>query len=133
MDVLRLKSEIYFKAVRSSGPGGQNVNKVASAIELNWDYRNSLVINDHQKYLIQSKLDAWINSEGVLKIKSDVFRDQPRNKTECLSKLEELLKKCFERPKRRIPTKPTISSREKKLQSKHQRAEIKTHRKKVDY
>jgi ribosome-associated protein len=133
MDVNRLKSEIFFKAHRSSGPGGQNVNKVSSAIELNWDYKNSLVVNDHQKYLIESKLSAWINADGIFKIKSDVFRDQPRNKVECLEKLEDLLKKCFEKPKRRIPTKPTRSSRERKLQSKHQRAEIKTHRRKVDY
>lgn len=124
-------SEIHFKAIRSSGPGGQNVNKVSSCAQLYWHFQYSELITEDQKQQINLKLANYINKEGVLFLRSDEFRDLERNKAKCLEKLNQLLKKAFFRPKIRKKTKPTYSSQLKRLDGKKNRSEIKKNRQKI--
>ena len=128
-----IHSEISFSAVRSRGPGGQNVNKVSSAAQLKWDFMLSEFLTEHQKNLINEKLYNYINKNEELYLRSDEFRDLERNKARCLEKLGELLKKAFHKPKTRKKTKPTKASKKKRLDAKRQRGETKRNRKKVDY
>ena len=92
---LELKREVYFVAVRSRGPGGQNVNKVSSAAVLYWNFAWSSLITDHQKELIREKCSSAINKDGQIYTRSDEFRDLERNKARCLEKLEGLFEPCF--------------------------------------
>lgn len=124
-------SEIHFKAVRSSGPGGQNVNKVSSCAQMYWHFQYAELITEEQKQQISLKLANHINKDGALFLRSDEFRDLERNKTKCLEKLNLLLKKAFFRPKLRKKTKPTYSSQLKRLDGKKSRSEIKKNRQKI--
>lgn len=128
---LELKREVYFVAVRSRGPGGQNVNKVSSAAVLYWNFAWSSLITDQQKELIRQKCSSAINKEGQIYTRSDEFRDLERNKARCLEKLEGLLAHAFHKPKKRTATKPTRSSKLRKRESKNRRSETKKMRQKV--
>ena len=125
--------ELKFTAMRSRGPGGQNVNEVSSAAQLQWDFRNSTGLTDTEKRLIDRKLENHVNSNGLLYLRSDEFRDLPQNKSQCLVKLERFIKKALHRPKPRKKTKPTKSSQIKRVDSKKQRGLIKESRSKVKY
>jgi ribosome-associated protein len=121
----RLKSEVYFTAVRSRGPGGQNVNRTSSAAILHWDINFSGLFNEDQRRLIKSKLASFLNSEDQIYLRSDEFRNLEQNKSRCLDKLVELLKQALKKPKKRIATKPTRSSKEKRIAGKKHRSEVK--------
>lgn len=125
-------AEIHFSAVRSRGPGGQNVNKVSSAAQLNWEFMLSPSLSEEQKNRIHEKLYNYINRQGILYLRSDEFRDLERNKARCLEKLEKLLKRAFHIPKRRKKTRPTKASKQKRIDTKKQRGEVKQTRKKVN-
>lgn len=125
INIDQLRSEIFFKAVRSRGPGGQNVNRVSSAAILNWDFSHSRLLSDAQKQQIKSKLYSFINTENLLYLRSDEYRDLERNKARCLEKLAELLEKAFYVPKKRKATKPTKASKRKRREEKDRRSEIK--------
>lgn len=129
----RLRSEVYFKAVRSRGPGGQNVNKVSSAAILYWDFLHSLILNEDQKTRLMGKLAGLINSEDQIYVRSDESRDLEQNKNRCLDKLAALVAQALHVPKKRKATKPTYSSKVKKRETKARRSETKRLRKKVDY
>lgn len=124
-DPLKLRREVIFKAVRSRGPGGQNVNKVSSAAQLDWYFEFSQLLTDDEKRRVRNKMANWINSEGSVGVRSDEFRDLERNKVRALEKLIEALKSALHVPKKRKATKPTYSSKIKRLKSKSQRAEVK--------
>lgn len=124
--------DIYFKAMRSRGPGGQNVNKVNSAAMMIWKFQSSSY-SDEKKELIRTKLSEQINKDGEFYIRSDEFRDLERNKERCLEKLRLLLKKAFHIPKTRRKTKPTFSSVNKRIDSKKNRGDIKKGRQKVSH
>lgn len=128
-----VRHEILFDAVRSRGPGGQNVNKVSSAAILIWPFELSLILSEEQKNVLRSKLHSHINAEGNITLRSDEFRDLPGNKRRCLEKLQELVVKAFHRPKMRKPTRPTRSSQEKRISEKKRKSQHKEMRKKVDY
>ncbi|MGE3973395.1 MAG: alternative ribosome rescue aminoacyl-tRNA hydrolase ArfB [Bdellovibrionales bacterium] len=128
-----LENELQFFAVRSRGPGGQNVNKVSSAALLVWNFENSSVLYPEQKQLIRQKLANKINKEGELLLRSDEFRDLEKNKSRCKEKLAEFLAQALHKPKPRKATKPTRSSKMRKLESKHRRGEVKSTRRKVRY
>ena len=117
--------EFDFISQRSRGPGGQNVNKTNSSVQLRWDFRSSLILSEEQKDLIQKKLAAIINSEGILFIRSDVHRDLEQNRKEVLQRLQERLTKAFHKPKARRATKPTYSSQKKRVESKRHKSEVK--------
>jgi ribosome-associated protein len=133
MDLNRIFTEVTFVAVRSRGPGGQNVNKVSSAALLFWNFENSDLVSTDQKLLIREKLGNSVNKEGEIFVRSDEFRDLERNKARCLEKLELMLMRAFHRPKPRKATRPTRASRQRRLESKKRRGDTKRSRTAKDW
>ena len=125
------ESEIEFSAIRASGPGGQNVNKVSSAIHLRFDVRSSS-LPDAVKEKILRMRDTRISTEGVIVIKAQKFRSQEKNKLEILARLDELLQKSqhVETPRRQ--TRPSKSSVRKRLDGKKKQGSVKKNRGKVN-
>jgi ribosome-associated protein len=126
-----VSKEIFFKTARSGGKGGQNVNKVETMVEGYFDITNSLLIDEKQKQVLEEKLANRINSEGFLQVKSQVHRSQLANKEEVIGKMNGLITKAMIRQKKRIATKPSKKSKEKRIESKKKQSEIKTARKKI--
>ncbi len=124
--------ELTFSSSRSSGPGGQNVNKVNSKVILKWDVSNSAILNDDQRKLILDKLNNWLTKEGVLLLSSQDSRSQSVNKEVVVEKLEKLLRKVFTFKKKRKPTKPTKSSVRNRVTEKKRKGEKKQWRQKPD-
>lgn len=122
-----------FSAVKSRGPGGQNVNKVSSAVQLQWDFQNDPSLSIEEKNKIQTRLKNYISSAGYLNLRSDEYRDQPRNKDRVLEKLLDLITQALYEPKKRKPTKPTYGSQIKRKDKKRARGETKALRKKISY
>ncbi len=128
-----LSNELTFQTSRSSGPGGQNVNKVNTRVELRFDIPNSSILNDYQKAVLLEKLSSKLTLDGVLIIACQTERSQLKNKELAIIRFYELLAKALKPVKKRRPTRPTRSSVEKRLQSKKQRSERKSMRGKIDY
>lgn len=123
--------EFIFKTSRSSGKGGQNVNKVSSKVELSFYVLNSSLLTLDQKNKIYKKLSSKINNDGVLQIICQADRSQLKNKETAIKKFYELLTKCFVEPKKRIKTKPSKAAKEKRITSKKIVSEKKEFRKKI--
>lgn len=128
-----LYPEVKFQASRSSGAGGQHVNKVNTRVELRFDVAGSDVLSDEQKLLLQEKLSHRISKEGVLIIVSEKSRSQYRNKENCFEKFRELIIEAFIPPKKRVATKPGFSVKRKRLESKKIQSLKKQQRKRPDY
>lgn len=124
--------ELQYKAIRSSGAGGQHVNKVSSKVELSFNVVSSEGLSDMEKSRFQSKLKSRLTNEGTLILQCDEARSQHRNKDLVVKRFFELLKKNLEVPKKRKTSKPTKSSVEKRLKTKKMAAEKKSGRKKPD-
>ncbi|MCK9423549.1 MAG: aminoacyl-tRNA hydrolase [Bacteroidales bacterium] len=122
-------SEFSFTASRSSGPGGQHVNKVSTKVELRFDVVNSNLLSQEEKEVILSKVTGKINAEGVLIIVSQVERSQLKNKERTIEKFYALLANALKPRKKRKPTKPSQASKEKRLEAKRLQSEKKTRRK----
>ena len=123
-------SEIETKAIHSQGPGGQNVNKVATAIQLSFDVSRSSLPEPAKRRLL-SIIDHRLTKEGVLIIRSQEHRSQEANRQTAVRKLAEVLRNSLVSPKRRRPTRPTKASKEKRLRSKTIRSRAKSLRGRV--
>ncbi|MDK2979330.1 MAG: ribosome-associated protein [Bacteroidales bacterium] len=124
-----IPNELVFKAVRSSGSGGQNVNKVSTKVELRFDIAHSEFLTGDEKARIFKKLKNRISNEGILIITSDTERTQLRNKNKAIELFFDLLEQALKKPKKRKKTKPTRASKEKRLKEKKVQSEKKQLRK----
>jgi len=122
--------EIEISAIRSQGAGGQNVNKVSSAIHLRFNIRTSSLPEFYKQRLLKLK-DSRINKDGVVIIKSQESRSQIKNKEQALSRLREIIKTAAITRKKRKPTKPTRGSQQKRMDRKTKHGQTKRLRKKV--
>jgi ribosome-associated protein len=118
--------ELEERFVRSSGPGGQNVNKLSTAVQLRFDVRRSPSLPDAVRARLERLAGRRLTREGVLVITAQRHRTQERNRQDALDRLLELIRRAAVAPARRRATKPTAASRERRLQSKKHRSSIKT-------
>jgi ribosome-associated protein len=118
LNLERIIHELNFKAVRSSGAGGQHVNKVSSKIELIFDLQNSSELTDDEKILLTKNLQSKLTKENVLLLQCDESRSQHKNKEIVIERFLELIKNGLKVPKKRKATKPTKSSVEKRIEKK---------------
>ena len=119
------ESEISERFVRASGPGGQNVNKVASAVELRFDVARSAVLPEPLRARLLARRDRRLTADGVLVIQANRFRDQGRNRADARERLAEIIRAAQHVPKKRVATKPTRASKERRIASKKKRAQHK--------
>ncbi len=125
-----LKKEVYYKAVRSSKPGGQHVNKVSSSVRLFFDLSQSKALNPYEKELLLRKLQHRLTKDGILTLRVETSRSQHFNKKSAWQQLILLLEKSLKQPKKRLKTKPKKSAVLKRLQSKKQHSIKKQNRRK---
>ena len=124
--------EFIFQASRSGGPGGQNVNKVSSKVELRFNIANSVFLNDVEKAILEKKLVNKINKLGELILVAQTDRSQLKNKEKVIEKFYLLVDRALTPQKKRHQTKPTKASVERRLESKRVQAKTKINRKDVD-
>jgi ribosome-associated protein len=120
--------EFSFSYVRSSGPGGQNVNKVNSKAVLRWNVAASPSLQDDVRARLLAKLGSQLTTGGELVLSSDRYRDQPRNREDCLAKVKAIVKSAATPPKKRRPTKPSRAAKARRRKSKEAQSQKKQQR-----
>jgi ribosome-associated protein len=121
-------SDLHWTAVRASGPGGQNVNKVSSKIELRFDLANSKALDAPTRARLRALAGSRLDGQGVLTIQSQITRDRPRNLEDARDKLAELIRRALERPTIRRPTRPSRAAKRGRLDDKKRHAQKKRER-----
>jgi ribosome-associated protein len=119
------EAELEFSFIRASGPGGQNVNKVSSAVQMRFDARRSPSLTNEVSIRLQKLAGARLTRDGVIVITAARYRTQERNRADAIARLVELIAKAAVEPVKRRPTRPTRASKEKRLDSKLQRGGVK--------
>ncbi|BCB27957.1 aminoacyl-tRNA hydrolase [Sulfurimicrobium lacus] len=117
--------EIGLQFIRASGPGGQNVNKVSSAVQLRFDVAHSPSLPEDVRTRLLRLAGSRLTTEGEVVIEAKRFRTQERNRQDAIARLVELIRRATEKPKPRVATRPTLASKKRRLESKKQRAETK--------
>jgi len=120
-----LLAELHFQFVRSSGPGGQHVNRSATQVELTFDLAGSPSLDEAQKARVQAALQSHVDKVGVLHLASQISRSQLQNRQDVTARFVELMRRALRVPKKRRPTRPTAASKERRLEAKRRRSQVK--------
>jgi len=121
-------AELRYQFVRSSGPGGQHVNRSATQVELTFDLANSPSLSDEQRARARAALKSYVDTDGVVHLASQTFRSQLQNREDVTARFVEMMRRALRVPKKRRPTRPTAASKERRLDSKRRRSTIKRER-----
>jgi ribosome-associated protein len=122
------EDELEFRFFRSGGPGGQNVNKVATALQMRFDVKNSPSLTEPVKARLMKLAGSRLTLDGIIQITAVRFRTQERNKADAIARLDEMVAEASIKPVYRVPTRPTRASKERRLKTKSTRSTIKSGR-----